>query len=153
MEKKTLLLDIDYTIMNGETPRPHLKEFIEKVREKYNIVFYTAATALRVVDVLRIFHHKFGFDRDFTRELQMDALHRGNCPMIEYFHKGDRGTSIEIKCFKKASEILGVPVENMIMLDDNPTSGHPNEKQIIQAEGFWNLEEDDYLIRVLDQLL
>ena len=151
--KKTLLLDIDYTIMNGETPRPFLKEFIEKVKEKYNIVFYTAAMPIRVTEVLRIFHHKFGMDRDFVRDLQFDALHRQNCPMIEYFHKGDRSTSIEIKCFKKASEILDVPVEDMIMLDDNPTHGHPNASQIIQAEGFWNLENDDYLVRVLDQLL
>lgn len=150
---KVLLLDIDYTIMNGETPRPHLKEFIEKVKEKYQIVFYTAAQPIRVTEVCRIFYHKFGMDRDFIRELQMDALHRQNCPMIEY--RKPTGTSIEIKCFKKASEKLDVPIEDLIMLDDNPSYDHPNASQIIQAEGFWNTEEgkDDYLIRVLDQLL
>lgn len=36
---KTLFLDIDYTLVDGDTPRPHLKEFLEYVNDKYNVIF------------------------------------------------------------------------------------------------------------------
>ena len=146
---KTLLLDIDYTIMDGHTPRPYLKEFMEHVTANYNVVFYTAGTHYRVTEALRVLIHKLGFeDRGMIREIQRRSLTRENCPMITI--KKD-GSSAEIKCFVKASEELDVPVEDMIMLDDNPSYDNPHWEQIIQAEGFMaDNENDDYLKRLID---
>lgn len=146
---KTLLLDIDYTIMDGQTPRPHLKEFMEHVTSNYNVVFYTAGTHYRVTEALRILIHKLGFEgRDLVRQIQRKSLTRENCPMV-ILDKG--GSSAEIKCFKKAFEKLGVPVEDMIMLDDNPSYDNPHRSQIIQAEGFMaDNVDDDYLKRLID---
>ena len=55
---KTLLLDIDYTLVKPDTrpdnmgensiPRPYLAEFLDKMRKKYNIVLYTAGTPMTV---------------------------------------------------------------------------------------------------------
>lgn len=148
---KTLLLDIDYTLADEETPRPFLKEFLEYVNGKYNLVLYTGGTSYRVTDFLRILRHNLGMEKDFTRKLQRTALHFDNCRMVEHFKKN--GSSIEIKSFEKASESLNIPVEDMILLDDNPSYDHPNTKQIIQVEGFVSDDlEDDYLKRLITEL-
>lgn len=143
---KTLLLDIDYTIMDGQTPRPHLKEFMEHVTANYNVVFYTAGTHYRVAEALRVLVHKLGFDDPaIIRKLQRGALTRENCKMIQI------ESGAEVKCFKKASEITGVPIEDMIMLDDNPSYDNPHCSQVIQAEGFMvGDDEDDYLKRLIE---
>lgn len=148
---KTLLLDIDYTILDGQTPRPYLKEFMVYVTSKYNVVFYTAGTHYRVTEALRVLIHKLGFeDPALIRKIQRKSLTRENCPMI-HIPTGKCSTA-EIKCFKKASEKLGVPVEDMIMLDDNPSYDNPHWSQIIQAEGFMaDNENDDYLKRIIEQ--
>lgn len=149
--KKTLLLDIDYTIMVEKTPRPHLKQFMEYIMSKYDVHFYTAGNRYRVTEALRVLIHQLGYEDPKTIHfLQRKALTSENCKTIEY--KKTSGTSITIKSFEKASEILGVPVTDMIMLDDNPAFDHPNASQIIQAEGFRiDNEEDDYLLRLMQQ--
>ena len=146
---KTLLLDIDYTIMDENTPRPYLKEFMDYITSKYNVVFYTAGTHLRVTEALRVLIHQLGFDDPkLIRKLQRNALTRENCPMITL--KTGNCSSVEIKCFIKASEKLSIPVEDMVMLDDNPSYDNPHYSQIIQAEGFMkDYEEDDYLKRLI----
>ena len=148
--KKTLLLDIDYTIMVDKTPRPHLKQFMEYIMAKYDVHFYTAGNRYRVTEALRVLIHQLEYNDPKTiRFLQRNALTRENCPMIT-LNKG--GSSVEIKCFKKASEKLGIPVEDMIMLDDNPSYDNPHCSQIIQAEGFMAEDvEDDYLLRLIQQ--
>lgn len=144
---KTLLLDIDYTLFDGTTPRPYLKEFLEEVHTKYDIHFYTAADRKRVTEVLRILFHQMSLDRELIRKLERGALTRENCPMIKVQKKG---SEIEIKCLQKASEKLNIPLENIIMLDDNPSYDNPHVNQIIQAEGFMEyMLEDDYLKRIL----
>lgn len=156
--KKTLLLDIDYTLIKpssdhhdemGEKsiPRPHLAEFLDRMREKYNIVLYTAGNSMTVANFLRALYHKVGYhDREFLHDLQLDALYDQNCPMVEYKKPG--GTYIEIKSLESAAEELNIPIEELILLDDNPCYDHPHRKQIIQAEGFYGDENDDYLKRV-----
>lgn len=147
-DKKTLLLDIDYTLFDERTPRPYLKEFLTKMREKYHIHFYTAAGFNRVTEVCRILHHDLGFDAEFIKHLQRHSLRNDNCEMIDCYTKD--GGSIKIKCMTKASQVLNVPIDNLLLLDDNPTWGHPQANQIVQAEGFmaWNEDEDDYLNRL-----
>jgi hypothetical protein len=150
--KKTLLLDIDYTIMVKNTPRPHLKQFMEYVMDKYDVHFYTAGNRYRVTEALRVLVHQLEYnDHKTIHFLQRKALTSENCQTIEY--KKESGTSITIKSFEKASEILGVPVADMIMLDDNPAFDHPNASQIIQAEGFRvdADEPDDYLLRLIQE--
>jgi TFIIF-interacting CTD phosphatase-like protein len=144
--KKTLLLDIDYTLFEGDVPRPYLKEFIEYVSAKYNIHFYTAGTFMRVTEVCRHLRHKMGFDPEFVRNLQRSSLTSENCKTIEI----DGAT---IKCLKKAADVLKVPIGDIIMLDDNPKYDNPHESQIIEAEGFMAdyADTDDYLLRVMNQ--
>lgn len=144
--KKTLLLDIDYTLFEGDVPRPYLKEFIEYVSTKYNLGFYTAGTALRVADVCRHLRHKMGFDPEFVRNLQRSSLSKENCHTIEL-------DGVTIKCLQKAADYLEIPVEDIIMLDDNPKYDNPHESQIIEAEGFMAeyADTDDYLLRVMNQ--
>ena len=90
-------------------------------------------------------------DKGFVRRLQRSALHFDNCRTIEYFLKS--GSSIEIKSFEKASEVIAIPVEDMLLLDDNPSNSHPNANQIIQAEGFMaDDDNDDYLKRLIEKL-
>ena len=158
---KTLLLDIDYTIAIDHPTndmqvllRPHFREFFDKVDAEWNVVFYTAATRKRAVAVTRSMVHQLGMVEGYQKILQRLArksLSRENAPMIMY--KKASGAHIEIKSFDVASEILGIPVGDMIMLDDNPSYDHPRAEQIIQAEGFMDIEEDDdYLLRVLEEL-
>jgi TFIIF-interacting CTD phosphatase-like protein len=143
---KTLLLDIDYTLFEGDVPRPHLKEFLETMDSKYRIHFYTAGTHYRVAEACRVLIHKLGMDRDFVRNLQRTALTRENCKMISL------PNGAEVKCLKKAGDILEVAVEDIILLDDNPSYDNPHVKQVIQAEGFMaDMENDDYLKRLIDK--
>lgn len=145
--KKTLLLDIDYTLFENDVPRPYLKEFIEYVSTKYNLGFYTAGTALRVADVCRHLRHKMRFDPEFVRNLQRSSLSRENCKMIQLT------SGAEVKCLKKAADILDIPVEDIILFDDNPSYDNPHVDQVIQAEGFMkeDVETDDYLLRVINE--
>ncbi len=149
---KTLLLDIDYTMAHEQEPRPFLKEFLLTLKEQYNLVIYTGGTSSRVTDFLRILYHKLEIkDREFIHDLQITALHRGNCDLIEY--PTSSCSSIYIKCLKKASEILNIPVEDLTLIDDTVHCEDPYIKQIIQAEGFYGQENDDYLQRLLKQLI
>lgn len=143
-KRKTLLIDIDYTIMYEGIPRPYLKEFILRMNEKYDIGFYTAAIPMRITEVLRIFNFKFGLDHELIRKIQRRSLHRDNCRMIEFWTSNC--SSMEIKCFKKAAEILKIDKEDIILLDDNPKYGHPDADKIIQAEGFRGDQDDTYLL-------
>jgi TFIIF-interacting CTD phosphatase-like protein len=143
--KKTLLLDIDFTLMYENTPRPFLKEFLEEMDKKYDIHLYTAGDRHRVADFCRVLFHQLGFDPVFVHKIQRGALSREKCPMIDYKKEG--GGYIEIKSLAKAAEILKVPAEDVIMLDDNPSFDHPEKNQIIQAEGFTGDADDNYLTR------
>jgi TFIIF-interacting CTD phosphatase-like protein len=142
MKERTLLLDIDYTLFYNEKPRPYLKEFLIRANETYNLGFYTAASSIRIAEVCRVLYHQLGFDIDFINELRLTSLHRDNCPMIEI----ESGASV--KSLIKASQILNVPVETIILLDDNPKYDNPHADQVIQAEGYMGEEDDDYLLRV-----
>lgn len=147
--KKTLLLDIDHTLMDGMTSRPYLHEFILRMVDKFNVGFYTAASRVRVTEICRVLLHEFRMDRDVIREIERRSLCHDNCKMIWHYPKS--GGVIEIKCLKKASEKLGVPLEDILLLDDAPTWEHPNENQIIQAQGFMEYDvDDDYYLRDLD---
>lgn len=142
---KTLLLDIDYTLVDGNTPRPFLKEFMEEMAQKYNVYFYTAGTRQRVVDMGRILA-SLGFDYAFIHKIQRKSLTRENCPMINYTKPS--GTTIEIKCLHKAAAFLRVDVKDIILLDDNPSFDHPQVDQVIQAPGFMDyMVDDNYLTR------
>lgn len=139
---KTLLLDIDYTLFDEETPRPFVKEFLEEMNRKYDIHFYTAGTRNRVADVCRILKFSLGLDSAIVQKLNRGALTRENCPMIEI------PSGAQVKSLDKAAAILNVPVEDVIMLDDNPSYDNPRVEQVIQAEGFMkDMEDDDYLTR------
>lgn len=139
---KTLLLDIDYTLFHENTPRPHLKDFLERMHSKYKIHFYTAGTQMRVTEACRVLLHNLKMDSDFVRYMNRGALTRENCKMIQL------PSGAEIKCLKKAGEYLMTPVCELIMLDDNPSYDNPHVKQVIQAEGFMGELNDDYLLRV-----
>lgn len=143
---KTLLLDIDYTLMDpeGDVCRPHLREFLEYVLPKYNVAFYTAGSALRVTAICRVMIHQYGMDRDMVRKLQRKSLTRDNCKTIEI----ESGATV--KCLKKAASILNVNLEDVILLDDNPSYDNPHCEQVIQAEGFMkDMVNDDYLKRII----
>jgi TFIIF-interacting CTD phosphatase-like protein len=141
--KKTLLLDIDYTLFDEMTPKPHLKEFIEKMYDKYEIHFYTAGSFKRVTEACRILLHTLGVNREIIHQLHRKSLHRENCKMIEL------SSGATVKCLLKASELLKVPIGDIIMLDDNPSYDNPHVNQVIQAEGFMSdMINDDYLLRV-----
>lgn len=139
---KTLLLDIDYTLFDGMTPRPYVKEFLEEMYKKYKICFYTAGTRKRVAEVLRALS-TMGLDKNIIRQLDRNSLTRENCQTVEI------ASGATIKCLQKAADELRVPIEELIMLDDNPKYDNPYKDQIIQAEGFMAdmLEEDNYLTR------
>lgn len=140
--KKTLLLDIDYTLFDEESPRPFVKEFLEEMDKKYDIHFYTAGTRKRVAEVLRILKFTLGLDQSIITKLDRGALTRENCPMIEL----ESGASV--KSLDKAAEILGKPVEDMILFDDNPSYDNPRVDQVVQAEGWMkDMEDDNYLTR------
>lgn len=140
---KTLLLDIDYTLFDETTPRPHVKEFLEEMHKKYSIHFYTAATRKRVAEVLKILV-TMGLPTEIIWKLDRKALTRENCHTIEI----ESGATI--KSLPLAAEVLKVPVEELIMLDDNPKYDNPHRDQIIQAEGFMaDMKDDNYLLRLM----
>lgn len=143
--KKTLLLDIDHTLMDEEVTRPYLHEFMLRMTEKFDVGFYTAATSGRVTEICRILFHDYKMDAGLVREIQRRSLSRDNCKMI--WHYPNSGGVIEIKCLKAASDKLRIPQSNILLLDDAPTWEHPHASQIVQAEGFmkWNADEDVYL--------
>ena len=141
--KRTLLLDIDFTLFYYNTPRPYLKAFLERHRENFDIYFYTAANHQRVVEICRILFHQFKMDNEFVRNLNRFSLHRENCPMINY--KKPDGSYIEIKCLRIAAKTLNVPFETIILFDDAPNYDHPDKDKIIQAEGFDGDLNDNYL--------
>lgn len=153
-KKKMILLDIDYTIIcpngNGpdymgefDIPRPYLKEFLETVKEKYDIVFYTAADSFRVSNACRNLYHIVGITDDrFIMNLQRDSLSNEYCPMIDTEYG-------EIKSLESASKELEIPVSDMILIDDNHFTKHPHQNQIITAEPFYGSLEDDYLLRLI----
>lgn len=142
---KTLLLDIDHTLMVNDTTRPYLKEFMERVTKKFDVGFYTAADAQRVTQICRILRHEYDMDAELVRDIQRRSLSRSNCKMIWHYPKS--GGAIEIKCLDKASDVLRIPKEDILLFDDAPTWEHPDDKQIIQAQGFneWDVDEDEYL--------
>lgn len=142
---KTLLLDIDYTLFDGDTPRPYIKEFLEYVHKKYSIRFYTAGSRERVTSALRVLV-KMDLQEEIIWQLDRKRLTRENCNTIEI----ESGATI--KSLPKAAEVLKVPVEDLILLDDNPKYDNPHKDQIIQAEGFMaDMTEDDYLMRIIKE--
>jgi hypothetical protein len=141
--KRTLLLDIDYTLFCENIPRPYLKVFILRHLERFNIYFYTAANQKRITEVCRILYHQLNIDRSIITTLNRFSLSRDNCPMINYKKKD--GSYIEIKCLKKAAEQLNIPFKSIILLDDAPMYDHPDKDKIIQAEGFYGNLDDIYL--------
>ena len=146
---KTILLDIDYTLFCETTPRPHLKEFLDNLVNRYgyeNIYFYTAANHLRITEVCRIMLD-LNIDKKLISHLNNYSLFGGNCSMQE-FKKND-GSIIEYKSIKKASEVLNISYDNIVLLDDAPSYDHPEKNMVIQAEGFNGLLNDDYLKRII----
>lgn len=157
MRKYTILLDIDYTLIypsdenNNEMgekniPRKHLKEFMLKLGKKYNISLYTAGSQMNISIFCRTLYHKLDFyDAVVLRNLRMDSLYNKNCPSIE------TENGVTIKCLESAAQVLNVPLNTLILIDDNlwNKKDHPQFNQIIQAEAFFG-EDDDYLIRLLD---
>ena len=140
---KTLLIDIDYTIFDETTPRPYVKEFLEEMHLKYKIHFYTAGSRKRVAEVLKKLF-SMGLHVDIVRQLDRKCLTRENCHTIEI----ESGATI--KCLLKAADVLKVPIEDLILLDDNPKYDNPHKDQIVQAEGFMaDMIEDDYLLRLI----
>lgn len=140
---KTLLLDIDYTLFDGDTPRPYIKEFLEYVHKRYSIRFYTAGSRERVTSALKILV-SMNIEREIIHQLDRKRLTRENCNTIEI----ESGATI--KSLPKAAEVLNVPLEDLILLDDNPKYDNPHKDQIIQAEGFMaDMTEDDYLMRII----
>lgn len=145
VNKKVLLLDIDYTLFDERNPRPHVVKFLEKMHQKYRIHFYTAGTRKRVAEVLKILF-SMGLSAEIVRHLDRKALTRENCHTIEL------KSGATIKCLQKAADILKFNVEDLIMLDDNPKYDNPHKDQIIQAEGYmvdFDGEQDDYLLRLM----
>ena len=143
---KVLLLDIDYTLFDGATPRPYLKEFIEAMHKKYKIHFYTAGTRQRVAEVLRILKFQLNIETEIIYQLDRECLTRENCNTIELKN------GATVKCLQKAADELGYNVEDLILLDDNPSYDNPHVDQIIQAEGFMSdMENDDYLLRLISE--
>lgn len=141
---KLLLLDIDHTTFYKDTPRPYLKEFIQRMSLKYNIGFYTGGTKDRVTDVMRFLFHKAGFTQEEVRKIQRRSLSYDTCPPIEYWTS--KCSTITIKSIKKAADILRVDPKDIILLDDDPTHGHPEADQIIRAYGFTGDLDDTYLL-------
>jgi TFIIF-interacting CTD phosphatase-like protein len=142
---KTLLFDIDYTLFDGDTPRPYIKEFLEYVHKKYSIRFYTAGNRQRVTSALRVLV-QMGLENEIIWQLDRKRLTRENCNTIEI----ESGATI--KSLARAAEVLKVPIEDLILLDDNPKYDNPHKDQIIQAEGFMaDMTEDDYLMRIINQ--
>lgn len=139
----TLLLDIDYTTFHQRTPRPYLKEFIERMAKTHTIGFYTAADIWRLKEVCRLLESEFGFSTETAHKMYRNSLSRERCPMIRY-DKPD-GTSIEIKCLQKAADCLRVSVEDITLLDDMPMHDNPHVSQRIQVPGFWGQTDDVFL--------
>lgn len=144
---KVLLLDIDYTLFCELKPRPHLKGFLERVSQQYNLYFYTAASRERITEVCRILYHQLGLNDELVQHLNRYSLSRESCPMIDY--KTENGSHIDVKCLHKAAEKLGVSFDDVTLLDDNPTYDNPDKEKRIQAPAFYGQANDDYLLNLL----
>lgn len=139
---KYLLLDIDFTTFWGRVPRPYLKDFIERHNEKYILGFFTGANSERLAEAFRLLYD-IKVDFDIITMMRMNSLYSEICPIIDY--KTTHGSSIEIKCFDKASEILNCKPTDIILLDDMLKHGHPYTAQYIQAPQFMGDMNDNYL--------
>lgn len=148
---KTLLLDIDNTLLHHDystgvdTPRPYLKEFLERMSKQYDIRFYTAARCTRITDLCRVLIHKLGMqDQPWIRKANRSSLGYDNCPMIA--HQTGPVSEINIKCLRKAATVLRIPYEDIAyILDDMPMHDNPDQEKRIQVPGFWGQENDTYL--------
>ncbi|MCX6216377.1 NIF family HAD-type phosphatase [Spirosoma sp.] len=144
---KILLLDIDYTTFHESTPRPFLKEFLERVTGQYNVYFFTAARHQRITEVCRILYHQLKLSDDIVQKMNRYSLSRDNCPMIS--HRTDLGGYIDVKCLRKAAEVLGVDISEILLIDDAPIYDNPDRDYRIQAPGFSGNPEDKYLLTLL----
>lgn len=141
---KTILLDIDYTLFCDITPRPYLKEFLDRLVEKYgvdNIYFYTGGNHKRITEVCRIMYQDLNINKELIRNMNNYSLHVHNCPSVTTNKFG----TIEYKCLHKAAEVLNVSFETIILLDESPICHLPDQDKRIQAEGFDGTLEDKYL--------
>jgi len=154
MDKKILLLDIDFTMFNEMEPRPGFVSFIDWARVYFDkVLFYTAANHERITDVVRFMYHSLKItDTKFIDDIHRHSYHRQNMPMVDY--RKEIGTYIEIKSLSLVAKDLGVKIENLVLVDDAPMYDHPNRERIIRVDGFYLDEESDFVLQdVKDQLI
>lgn len=144
---KILLLDIDHTTFYESTPRPYLREFLERVTQQYEVYFYTAAGGQRVRQACQILSYDLKLSRKIVGPMNCFSLTYQNCSTI--IHKTDSGAFIEVKCLRKAAAILEVDVSDIILIDDAPIYDNPDREFRIQAPGFSGEVDDNYLLTLL----
>lgn len=149
-KKHTLVLDIDETLIHtygmtarrpaddrkvasDEVPlvdyhvllRPHLREFLEEVKDLFEVIFWTAGTASYCCAVLDAMEGQvLGLPRSFYHheELAKELTVKRSSTAHVNFYALSRTQTLEAQAYMKYLPMLGRPMSGIIMLDDNVRS-------------------------------
>ncbi|EKG01919.1 PTP1-interacting protein, 39 kDa, putative [Trypanosoma cruzi] len=150
--KPTLVLDIDETLLHTYGMRlvredtvgfslylrPHAREFLQELKELYEIVFWTAGTASycsAMVDALEV--QVLQLPRSFYNVEEIKHLVRGS-PSTEHvnFFALSRTQTLEENSYMKYLPMLGRPMHRVIMVDDNVRSFPLNPRNAVKISPF-----------------
>lgn len=114
--------------------RPHVDRFLKEVASKYEIVLFTAS--------IREYGEKIISVLDPKKELISYALFREHC------------TYVDPTTYTKNLEVLGRPMNRIVLIDNNPTVFEQKENAL-WIPSFYDQKDDDVLLvllKVLDVL-
>lgn len=136
--KPTLVLDIDETLLHTYAMweatkttqafavllRPHLREFLQEMKELYEIVFWTAGTASycsAMVDAIEVQVLKLPRSFYNVQEVQNDVAGISSTQHVNFFALS-RTQTLEEKGYMKYLSMIGRPLHRVVMVDDNVRS-------------------------------
>ena len=150
--KKTLVLDLDETLVHScgvpfNCPsdfiiqieqdndihdihvlvRPHVEEFLERMRKRYELVIFTASISKYANPLLNIID-KMGF--------VPFRLFREHCTLIN-------------TTFVKDLSLLGRELKDIIILDNNPTAYSLNHYNGFPIKSWFDDKNDDELLKII----
>jgi Dullard-like phosphatase family protein len=167
MEKKTLILDIDETLIHSkittEEPlhpdfkanfipiegenyetmkRPYVDQFLDYVQKNWTIAFWTSATedyALGILENLGIKYWDF-------------LYHRDNCTQgIIYNEEGMPDKQVTFKKLSKLSK-RGYNLDKVLVIDDTKEAHTHNYGNLILISRFVGDLNDNQLLKMIDYL-
>jgi len=143
------IFDNDLTIF-----RPHLKEFLNFVFDKFgieNVGLFTASTSIGMSNFIRgLISNKF-ITNEQAMGLRLNGCNSDNTPIVMHDIPNTM-ISCEIKDFERASKNVYCNVEDIILIDDWADKDHPRFNQIIRIPFYIGEQDDTELLKMIKEL-